>query len=136
MSDSEDSTITYTESDPEEDPEKDGEDPEEDPANYPTDGDDDDDDEEEEESSRDEANDEEEDEDEDEHEEEDEHPAPCDSIPPPPVHRTTTRVSIPVQAPIPFSSEVEIDRLPSPLPSPLSPWSSPLPRFPHHHYQY
>nr|GEU28607.1 putative reverse transcriptase domain-containing protein [Tanacetum cinerariifolium] len=108
-------------------------DPEEDPTNYPTDRDNDDDDEdedEENESSRDEADDKEEGEDEDEKEE---HPAPADFIPPPPVHRTTARISIPVQAPTPFWSEAEIDRLltiPSPPPSPLSPLSSPLPQIP------
>nr|GEU85476.1 hypothetical protein [Tanacetum cinerariifolium] len=112
-------------SDPKEDPEEDDKDPEEDPADYPTDRDDDDD--EEEESSEDEADDEEEDEDGD---EEEEHPAPADSIPPPPVHRNTARISIPVHAPTPFWSKAEIDRLlsiPSPSPSPLSPWLSPLP---------
>nr|GEX35777.1 reverse transcriptase domain-containing protein [Tanacetum cinerariifolium] len=56
----------------------------------------------------------EEDEDKDE-EEEEEHPALADSIPPPPVHRTTARISISVQAP---------------PPSPFSPWSSPLPQIP------
>nr|GEW96980.1 putative reverse transcriptase domain-containing protein [Tanacetum cinerariifolium] len=108
-------------------------DPEEDPTDYPTDRDDDDDEEEEEEeSSGEEANDEEEDKDEDE-EKDEENPTPADSIPPPPVHRTTARISIPVQPPTPFWSEVEIDRLlaiPSPLPSPLFPWSSSLPHIP------
>nr|GEW64604.1 hypothetical protein [Tanacetum cinerariifolium] len=41
-------------------------------------------------------------EDEDEDEEEEEHPALADSISPPPVHRTTARISIPVQEPTPF----------------------------------
>nr|GEU51203.1 reverse transcriptase domain-containing protein [Tanacetum cinerariifolium] len=71
-------------------------DPKEDPADYPTDRDDDDEDEEEE-SSKDEADIEEEDEDEDEDEEEEEHPALADFIPPP-VHHTTARISILVQA--------------------------------------
>ncbi|GJS68589.1 hypothetical protein Tco_0683154 [Tanacetum coccineum] len=106
MSDSEDSTVTYTEDDvlpteeqplptavsptadspsyitksnPEEDLEEDDEDPKEDPADYPTDRDDDD--KEEEESSRDDDDDDkEEDENED---EEEEHQAPADSISPP-----------------------------------------------------
>nr|GFA77581.1 hypothetical protein [Tanacetum cinerariifolium] len=63
-------------------------------------------------------------EDEDEDEDKEEHPASADSISPPPVHRTTARISIPVQAPSPFWFEAEIDRLfaiPSPPPSPLSP---------------
>nr|GFC52648.1 hypothetical protein [Tanacetum cinerariifolium] len=55
MSDSEDSTVTYTTSDPDEVPE---EDDDEDPADYPADHDDED--------------------------EEEEHPASADSIPPPP----------------------------------------------------
>nr|GEV32074.1 hypothetical protein [Tanacetum cinerariifolium] len=121
MSDSEDSTVTYTEfmpseddvlpaeeqslpaavlptTDspryiPESDSEEDDEDPEEDLADYPTDREYDNEDEEEE-SSGDDADDKEEDEDEDE-EEEEEHLASIDSIPPPPVHRTTTRISIP-----------------------------------------
>nr|GEV87156.1 DNA-directed DNA polymerase [Tanacetum cinerariifolium] len=140
MSDSEDSTVTYTEplpatvlptadspgyipksdpeEDPDEDPKEDDEDPEEDPANYPTDRDDDDDnDDDDEESSGDEAD--------DEDEEEEEHQALADFIPPLQVHRTTTRISIPVQAPTPFWSEAKIDILlaiPSPPPSPLSPF--------------
>ncbi|GJU04258.1 hypothetical protein Tco_1114596 [Tanacetum coccineum] len=68
--------------DPEED---DDEDPEEDPVDYPTDRND------EEEPFGDEPD----DEDEDDEEEEEEHLAPADSIPPPPVHRTTARISIP-----------------------------------------
>nr|GEU64001.1 hypothetical protein [Tanacetum cinerariifolium] len=110
---------------PESNPE---EDPKEDPTDYPTDRDDDDDDDEkEEESSRDKDDDVEEDKDED--EEEEEHPASADSIPPPLVHRTITRISIPVQAPTPVWSEAEIDRLLA-IPSPLSPWSSSLPQIP------
>nr|GEX62855.1 hypothetical protein [Tanacetum cinerariifolium] len=108
------------ESDPEEDPK-------EDPVDYPADGGDDDDDDD---GSSDDDDDDVED-DEDEHEEE-EHPAPADSIPPPPlVHRVTARLSIGEQPPTPVWSEAEIDRLiaiPSPPPSPLSPWSSPLPQ--------
>ncbi|GKG12467.1 hypothetical protein Tco_0346704 [Tanacetum coccineum] len=59
---------------------------------------------------------------EDEDEEEEEHP--------PPVHRVTARMSIRDEPPTPFWFEAEIGRLlaiPSPPPSPLSPWSSPLP---------
>ncbi|GJX43531.1 hypothetical protein Tco_0260207 [Tanacetum coccineum] len=110
------------ESDHEEDPE---EDDDEDPADYPTDRDDDD--EEEKEPSRDEADDEEEDD-----EEEEEDPALADSIPPP-VHHVIARISIQAQTPIPLPSNTEVARLlaiPTPLPSPLSPWSSPLPQIP------
>nr|GEX89437.1 hypothetical protein [Tanacetum cinerariifolium] len=99
-------------------------DPEEDLADYPIDKDDDDDDDEEESS---------EDEEEDEDEEEEVHPASDDSILPPPVHHTIARISIPVQAPTPVWSEAEIGRLlaiPSPPPSPLSLWSSPLYQIP------
>ncbi|GKE63771.1 hypothetical protein Tco_1514138, partial [Tanacetum coccineum] len=66
----------------------------------------------------------EEDEDEDEEEAEEEHPASADSVPPP-VHRVIARMSIRDQPPTPFWSEAEIDRLlamPSPPPSPLSPF--------------
>nr|GEX17481.1 hypothetical protein [Tanacetum cinerariifolium] len=99
-------------------------DPKEDPTNYPADGGDDDDD--------DGSSDDDEDDDDDDNddvekeEEEEEHPASANSIPPPPVHRTTARISIPVQAPASFWSEAEIDRLhaiPSPPPSLLSSWS-------------
>ncbi|GKB58964.1 hypothetical protein Tco_0915150 [Tanacetum coccineum] len=114
------------ESDPKEDPEEDDdEDPEEDPTNYPTDRDDD---EEEEDPFGDEDDEEEEDND----DEEEEHPAQVDSIPPP-VHRVTARISIRDEPPTPFWSEAEIARLlaiPTPPPSPLSPWSSPLPQIP------
>nr|GEW64513.1 hypothetical protein [Tanacetum cinerariifolium]GEW70126.1 hypothetical protein [Tanacetum cinerariifolium] len=72
----------------EEDLEEDNEDPKEDPADYPTDKEDD---EEEEESFRDDSDDNEEEEDEDK-EEEEEHLASADSVPPP-VYRTTTRIS-------------------------------------------
>ncbi|GJW68521.1 putative ribonuclease H-like domain-containing protein [Tanacetum coccineum] len=63
---------------------------------------------------------------------EEEHPTLADSVPPP-VHRVTAKMSILEQPPIPFWSEAEIARLlaiPSPPPSPLSPWSSPLPQIP------
>ncbi|GKB44093.1 hypothetical protein Tco_0889035 [Tanacetum coccineum] len=105
--------------------EDDDEDPKDDPADYPTDRDDDE--EEEKEPSRDEADDEEEDEDD---EEEEEDPALADSIPPP-VYHVTARISIRAQTPIPLSSNTEVARLlviPTPPPSPLSPWSSPLPQ--------
>ncbi|GKE25519.1 hypothetical protein Tco_1440903, partial [Tanacetum coccineum] len=58
------------------------------------------------------------------------HPAPADSVPPPPVHHTTARISIPDQAPVPFLSEEDVKRflaIPTPPPSPLTPLSSPLP---------
>ncbi|GKC83765.1 hypothetical protein Tco_1139482, partial [Tanacetum coccineum] len=67
---------------------------------------------------------------EDEDEEEEEHPALVDSVPPL-VHRVTARMSIRDEPPTPFWSEVDIARLlviPSHPPSPLSPWSSPLPQ--------
>ncbi|GJU32536.1 hypothetical protein Tco_1176125 [Tanacetum coccineum] len=53
--------------------------------------------------------------------------------PPLPAYPVTTRISIPDEPPTPFWSEAEVARLlaiPSPPPSPLSPWSSPLPRIP------
>ncbi|GJS73063.1 putative reverse transcriptase domain-containing protein [Tanacetum coccineum] len=89
------------------------------PADYPADRDDDDDDEEE--PSGDDANDDEE-----------EHLAPSDSVPPP-AYRTTSRMSIRDQTPIPFPSKAEVDRLLaiSTLPSsPLTSYSSPLPQIP------
>ncbi|GJY69234.1 hypothetical protein Tco_0472216 [Tanacetum coccineum] len=115
------------ESDPEEDLEEDDdEDPKEDPADYPTDGGDDSDDE-------DESSDDEEDDDVDIEgdEEEEEHPDPADS----------TAVALlalllrnhPDEPPTPFWSDTEVARLlaiPTPPPSPLSPWSSPLPQIP------
>ncbi|GKC10835.1 hypothetical protein Tco_1007617, partial [Tanacetum coccineum] len=114
----------------ESDPEEDDEDPEEDPADYPTYRDDD---AEEEKSSGDDADDEEEDEDkEEDKEEEEEHLAPTDSVPPL-VYRTTARMYIRAQTPIPFLSEAEVDRLlaiPTPPSSPLTSLSSPLPRIP------
>ncbi|GKE03007.1 putative reverse transcriptase domain-containing protein [Tanacetum coccineum] len=118
-----DSPGYITKSDSEEYPEEDDEDPKEDPTDYPTDSDEDDD----EESSGDNADDEEEDE-----EEEEEHLAPADSVPPP-AYRTTARMSIRDQTPIPFPSEAEVDRLlaiSTPPPSPLTSYSSPLPQIP------
>ncbi|GJS60863.1 hypothetical protein Tco_0655647 [Tanacetum coccineum] len=53
--------------------------------------------------------------------------------PPPPAYRTTARMSIRAQTPIPFMSEAEVDRLlamPTLPPSPLTSLSSPLPRIP------
>ncbi|GKF76712.1 hypothetical protein Tco_0229182, partial [Tanacetum coccineum] len=114
------------ESDPEEDPE---EDDEEDPADYPADRGDDRDDEE---PSGD---------DDDDVVEEEEHLAPAD---PAAVaysadqdlyltYRFTARMSIRPQASAPFLSEKVTKRLlalPTPPPSPLSPYSSPLPQIP------
>ncbi|GJS09530.1 hypothetical protein Tco_0366326 [Tanacetum coccineum] len=124
------------ESDPKEDPEEDDdEDHEEDPADYPTDRDDDD-DEEEDEPSRDKADDEKEDEDD---EGEEEHLPPADS----------TTVAFPAVDHVPSAEETqpfETDKsaatppphptyrvarllvIPTPPPSLLSPWSSPLPQ--------
>ncbi|GKD19165.1 hypothetical protein Tco_1208323 [Tanacetum coccineum] len=112
------------ESDPEEDPE---EDDEEDPADYPADRGDDRDDEE---SS-----------DDDDDAEEEEHLAPADPAAvaysadqdPYLAYRVTARMSIRPQAPAPFLSEEVAERLlalPTPPPSPLSPYSSPLPQIP------
>ncbi|GJU39886.1 hypothetical protein Tco_1192843 [Tanacetum coccineum] len=103
------------------------EDPEEDPIDYPVDGGDDDDDD-------DESSDDDEDDDDDveEDEEEEEHPAPADSVPPL-VHRVTARMSVRAQTPISLPSDTEVARLlaiPTPPPSPLSLWSSPLPQIP------
>ncbi|GJT36199.1 hypothetical protein Tco_0926618 [Tanacetum coccineum] len=161
MSDSEDSTVTYTEisspyedpsdplpvaaspttkspgyileSDPEEDPEEDDEeDPEEDQADYPTDRGDDRDNEE---SSEDD------DDDDDDDAEEEDHLAPADPAAvafsadqyPYLAYRVTARMSIRPQAPTPFLSEKVAERflaLPTPPPSPLSRYSSPLPQIP------
>ncbi|GJS46549.1 reverse transcriptase domain-containing protein [Tanacetum coccineum] len=126
------------ESNPEEDLEEDDdEDLEEDPADYPADGGDDGDDD-------DESSDDNEDEDVDiegDEEEEEEHPAPADS----------TAVALPVVDQAPSAEETkpfEIDEsaatppphpayrvarllaIPTPRPSPLCPWSSPLPQIP------
>ncbi|GKE94724.1 hypothetical protein Tco_1579579, partial [Tanacetum coccineum] len=118
------------ESDPEEDPEED----DEDPADYPADKDDDD-EEEEEEPSGDDAEEEEEDEEdeEDEENEEEEHPALADSIPPPPVHRMTAKISIRAEPSISLPPREEVERLlalTTPPPLPLTPLSSPLPLIP------
>ncbi|GJU15707.1 hypothetical protein Tco_1143673 [Tanacetum coccineum] len=102
------------ESDPEEDLE---EDPEEDPADYPADRGDDDDD------------------------AEDEHLAPAEPAAvaysadqdPYLAYRVTARMSIRTQAPTPFLSEEVAERvlaLPTPPPSPLTLYSSPLPQIP------
>ncbi|GJW27924.1 hypothetical protein Tco_0044799 [Tanacetum coccineum] len=113
------------------DPEEDEDDLEEDPTDYPADGGDDNDGDDE--SSDDDKDDDDDDvEEEEDEEEEEEHPAPADSFPPP-VHRVTARMSIRDEPPTPFWSEAEIARLlsiPTPPPSPLSPWSSPLPQIP------
>ncbi|GJT73188.1 hypothetical protein Tco_1032474 [Tanacetum coccineum] len=120
------------ESDPEEDPEEDDEeDPEEDPADYPADRGDDRDDEEPSDD----------DDDDDDYAEEEEHLAPADPAPvayladqdPYLTYRVTARMSIRPQAPAPFLSEEVAERLlalPTPPPSPLSPYSSPLPQIP------
>ncbi|GJS40998.1 hypothetical protein Tco_0566041 [Tanacetum coccineum] len=117
------------ESDPEEDPEEDDEeDPEEDPADYPADRGDDRDDEEPSDDDDDDA-------------EEEEHLAPADPAAvaysadqdPYLAYRVTARMSIRPQAPAPFLSEEVAERLlalPTPPPSPLSPYSSPLPQIP------
>ncbi|GJU51823.1 hypothetical protein Tco_1221378 [Tanacetum coccineum] len=108
------------ESDPEED---DDEDPEEDPADYPADGGDDGDDE-------DESSDDEENDDETEPFETDESAA---TPPPHPAYRVTARISIRDEPPTPFWSDTEVARLlaiPTPPPSPFSPWSSPIPQIP------
>ncbi|GKC34919.1 hypothetical protein Tco_1047303, partial [Tanacetum coccineum] len=86
------------------DPEEDEEDPKEDPTDYPVDGGDDNDDDESSDDDEDDEDDVKENED-----EEEEHPAPADSVPPP---------------------IARILAIPSPPPSPLSPWSSPLPQIP------
>ncbi|GKB98269.1 hypothetical protein Tco_0984406, partial [Tanacetum coccineum] len=72
--------------------------------------------------------------------EEEEHPAPVDStdvalpaVDHAPSTKETESMSIKAETPIslPSTKEVEILlALPSPLPSPLSPWSSPLPQIP------
>nr|GEU68971.1 putative reverse transcriptase domain-containing protein [Tanacetum cinerariifolium] len=102
-------------------PLEDDEDPKEDLTDYPTNKEDDDDDEEEE------------DEDEDEDEDEEEHPAPAESIPSLLVHHTIAMISISAQAPVPFLSKTEVTRLlaiPTLSPSPLTPYSLPLPQIP------
>ncbi|GJV24603.1 hypothetical protein Tco_1377298 [Tanacetum coccineum] len=104
------------ESDPDEDPkEDDDEDPEEDPANYLADGGDDGDDEDES------SDDDEDDVDIEGGEEEEEQPAPADS----------TAISLPAVDHAPSAEETEpLLAIPTLPPSPLSPWSSPLPQIP------
>ncbi|GJU01749.1 hypothetical protein Tco_1112087 [Tanacetum coccineum] len=114
--------VKYWESKMNSDLEEDEEDPEEEPTNYPADGGDDDDDVE---SSYDD-----EDDDNEVEEDEEEHPALADSVPPH-IHRVTARISIRAQTPVSLPSDIEVSRLlaiPTPPPSPLSPWSSPLPQ--------
>ncbi|GJR53406.1 putative reverse transcriptase domain-containing protein [Tanacetum coccineum] len=85
----------------------------------------DDDEEEEEESSEDDVD----DKDEDEDKKEEEHLASANSVLPP-TYRTTARMSIQAQKPIPFPSEAEVSKLlaiPTPSPSPFTSYSSPLP---------
>ncbi|GJW76108.1 hypothetical protein Tco_0137790 [Tanacetum coccineum] len=145
------------ESDPEEDPEEDDdEDPEEDPADYPADGGDNGDDEDE---SSDDDEDDDTDIKGDEEEEEHPAPADSTTValpavdqapsaketepfetdksaatpPPHPAYRVTARISIRDETPTPFWSDTEVGRLlaiPTPPPSPLFPWSSPLPHIP------
>ncbi|GJR44519.1 hypothetical protein Tco_1312622 [Tanacetum coccineum] len=53
--------------------------------------------------------------------------------PPHPAYRVTARISIRDEPPTPFWSDTKVARLlaiPTPPPSPLSPWSSPLPQIP------
>ncbi|GKB85079.1 hypothetical protein Tco_0957351 [Tanacetum coccineum] len=148
------------ESDPEADPEEDDdEDPEEDPVDYPADGGDDGDDEDEP-SEEDEDDDVDIEADEDEEEEEHPAPADSVVValpttdqapsaeetepfetdesaatpPPHPAYRVTARISIPAPVPTPVWSDAEVARLlaiSTPPSSPLSPWSSPLPRIPY-----
>ncbi|GJR16773.1 hypothetical protein Tco_0965300 [Tanacetum coccineum] len=145
------------ESDPEEDPEEDDdEDPEEDPADYPADGGDNGDDEDE---SSDDDEDDDTDIKGDKEEEEHPAPADSTTValpavdqapsaketepfetdksaatpPPHPAYRVTARISIRDETPTPFWSDTEVARLlaiPTPPPSPLFPWSSPLPQIP------
>ncbi|GKF34936.1 hypothetical protein Tco_0108136, partial [Tanacetum coccineum] len=146
-----------TESDLEEDPEEDDdEDPKEDPAYYPADEGDDGDDEDE---SSDDDEDDDVDIEEDKKEEEHPAPADSTSValpvvdhalsaeetepfetdestttpPPHPAYRVTARISIRDEPPTPFWYDTEVARLlaiPTPPPSPLSLWSSPLPQIP------
>ncbi|GKE51572.1 hypothetical protein Tco_1486728 [Tanacetum coccineum] len=145
------------ESDPKEDPKEDGdEDPEEDPADFPVDGGDDGDDEDE---SFDDDEDDDVDIEEDEEEDELLAPADSTAValptidhapsaeetemfeadesaatpPPHPAYRVTARISIRDEPPTPFWSDTKFGRLlaiPTPPPSPLSLWSSPLPQIP------
>ncbi|GJV61557.1 hypothetical protein Tco_1467657 [Tanacetum coccineum] len=152
-----DSTGYVPESDPDEDLEEDDdEDPKEDPADYPADGGDDGDDEDElSDDDEDDDVDIEGDEDEEDHpalvdstavalpavdhasSAEETEPFETDEFtatpPPHPAYRVTARISIRDEPPIPFWSDTEVARLlaiPTPSPSPLSLWSSPLPQIP------
>ncbi|GJX09246.1 hypothetical protein Tco_0199105 [Tanacetum coccineum] len=125
-----DSPSYITKSDPEEGSKEDDEDLKEDLVDYPIDKDDDDD--KEEESFRDDADEEEEDEDDDE-EEEEEHLASANSVPPP-AHRTTARMFIQAQTPIPFLSKIPSP--PLPVSSLLSISPSSLPASPTHSLGY
>ncbi|GKB08941.1 hypothetical protein Tco_0837253, partial [Tanacetum coccineum] len=124
-----DSSDYVPESDLKEDPEEDDDkDPKEDLADYPADKGDDGDDE-------DESSDDDKDDDapsakETEPFETDESVA---TPPPHPAYCITARISIRDEPPIPFWPDTEVARLlaiPTPRPSPLSPWSSPLPQIP------
>ncbi|GKB61927.1 hypothetical protein Tco_0918113 [Tanacetum coccineum] len=116
------------ESNHEEDPkEDDDEDPVEDPTDYPTDEGDD----------EDESSNDDEDEDVDIKGDEETKPFETDesaATPPPhPAYQVTARISIRDEPPTLFWSDTEVSRLlaiPTPPPSPLSPWSSPLPQIP------
>ncbi|GKB87663.1 hypothetical protein Tco_0959935 [Tanacetum coccineum] len=136
--------------------EDDDEDPEEDPTDYPADeGDDDDDEDESSDDDEDDDVDIEGNEEEEEHPApadsivvalpavdhalfaEETEPFEIDestATPPPhPAYRVTARISIRDEPPTPFWSDTEVARLlaiPTPPPSPLSPWSSPLPQIP------
>ncbi|GJT66249.1 hypothetical protein Tco_1017729 [Tanacetum coccineum] len=149
-----DSPCYVPKSDPEEDPnEDDDEDPKEDPVDYPIDRENDGDDEDE--SSDDDDVDIEGDDEEEEHpapadstvvalpsvehapSAEETEPFETDesaATPPPhPAYRVTARISIRDEPPTPFWSDTEVARLlaiPTPPPSPLSLWSSPLPQIP------
>ncbi|GJX91358.1 putative reverse transcriptase domain-containing protein, partial [Tanacetum coccineum] len=149
-----------SESDPEADPkEDDDEDPEEDPVDYPADGGDDGDDEDES-SEDDEDDDKVNIEADDKEEEEEHPTLADSAVialpaadqapfaketesfetdesaatqPPHPAYRVTARISIPAPVPTPVWSDAEVARLlaiSTPPSSPLSPWSSPLPRIP------
>ncbi|GJZ67666.1 putative reverse transcriptase domain-containing protein, partial [Tanacetum coccineum] len=145
------------ESDPEEDLEEDDEeDPKEDPADYPANGGDDGDDEDE---SSDDDEDDDVDIKRDEEEEEHPSPTDSTAValpavdhapsaeetepfeidesaatpPPHPAYWVTARISIRNEPPTPFWFDTEVARLlaiPTPPPSPLSSWSSPLPQIP------
>ncbi|GKD53982.1 hypothetical protein Tco_1287369, partial [Tanacetum coccineum] len=137
--------------------EDDDEDPEEDPADYPADGGDDGDDEDE--SSNDDKDDDVDIKGDEEEEQEHPTPANSTTValpavdhalsaedtepfetdesaatpPPHPAYRVTARISIRDEPPTPFWSDIEVARIlaiPTPPPSPLSPWSSPLPQIP------